>query len=155
MRLMVLTAALAAIASSASAGDLRFVFLTKDSAFLVDLSSVRGTGARKFAWTTTVFKEPDENGVAYVSARKEFDCDGERSAFRNWIGYDTEGSSIQNLGNLTEEFDQVIPDTGGQAELEMACRGEFLEGYEAGRALSLPNAHTAYERISPSIGVNP
>lgn len=132
MRLMVLVAALAALATplTAVAGDWRLFYMTSETAFLVDKTTVRHTGTRSYAWFTYIKRDPAEGAPFYHVVRIEFDCDGERSAYRNMVAYDNSGSVLERVTNPTGQLDQVIPDTATQAELAFACDGRYLTGYD-------------------------
>lgn len=125
MRLMVLVAALAVMATpiAARAGDWRVVYFDTQTASAVDLAGIRTVGGKKVAWSATLFRTTQEEDVDYHLVRREYDC-----AASTWTGlsltqYNAAGDNIYSSHDRQPTL-AVIPDSVGENLFNAVCFGE-------------------------------
>ena len=142
MRLMVLVSALAMIAMPAMAGDWRVYSLGDTAGSIIDVTSIRVNGERRFAWLAHLSREEMEEQTAYIMLRREFDCTNETSAWRTSLSYDRNGE-VTATENNSGPFEDIIPDTPSSSEWLVVCKEDW-SGYEAYSDFLFDSALDAY-----------
>jgi hypothetical protein len=138
MRLMVLIAALAAMATpvTATAGDWRLLSVGKSGAIAVDMEGVRSSGSRRTGWTALIFPMEHE-GMDYILVRYEWDCAAETSKRLTWVAYKEDGMNV-GRNDTPESTVVVTPDSNEVHILNAVCRNVFqvpAEGWSSVRTL--------------------
>lgn len=125
MRLIVLTAALAALATPVVAGDWRIGSIQSRGAILIDVAGVRPLGANtKVAWTAIARPSNDNTGAAYYLSRDEYNCQQETVTNTAFMTFTLEGRNlITSHERQPTEF--VAPGSANEGILRDICQGTF------------------------------
>ncbi len=120
MRLMVMVAALAVLATPVMAADWRLTSYSEQGASLVDASSVRvlRPGVRT-AWVATVWFTP-LRGVDYSLSRNEYDCGNETSTNIAYYQYRANGTSIDGE-TVRQAPESAAPGSIAEGRMLLVC----------------------------------
>ena len=126
MRLMVLVAALAAVASPTAAEEWRLIGATRDFTSAIDTTSVAGPASAKRAWTMRVYRDRQTGGFDYALIQREFDCVRKTSTMTAFAAYER-GDVFVARDQTRGSADVVVPSSMASLELAAACDGASSE----------------------------
>jgi hypothetical protein len=98
----------------------------EDHASALDLNSVRTIGSLRRGWYLTV-NRATEDGVDYMMANFEVDCDEESFRIRSIASFGMDGSSKGTFSS-SDPASHIVPGTGAAIILDIVCRGVTVEG---------------------------
>lgn len=125
MRLMVLVAALAAVATPVAAGDWRIGSIEARGAVLIDVANIRQLGTTtKVAWSAIARSSNDDSGAAYYLTRDEYDCQQETITNTSFMTFSLEGRSLAT-SHERQATEFIAPGTANERILRDVCRGTF------------------------------
>lgn len=103
-------------------------YLDKDS---VRVKSFTGGGRYVSAWTRIDHKtaQKEAGGKTFWQAKflRHYDCTNQKTNFSSLVFYDKQGNSVWS-GTYpisfynSQNWDDVVPETAGEAQFEMACQ---------------------------------
>lgn len=137
MKLLGAVVAMVALAGAAEAGEWKLGHLSDTSVVGFDRSSVRIEGDRRFMWMVVIPLQEGENAGRHVVTRMEFDCRLDRMRTVSLNMYD---DFVQtDRSDEIAQYQNVVPDSGGDAMLKAACRDEW--------AFDIPGVETIREFV--------
>jgi hypothetical protein len=119
--------------TTATAGEYRLVFASRNEIVLIDSSRVKSLDAKmKTAWSVSLRPIGKELvGASYIQMLSQYDCGTRTNRVMSLAVYKRDGSFISSSDRRDKQWRPSIPESAGEAVLTFVCEGTTAEGRRA------------------------